>query len=575
MSVIKDELISYIHLKDLKIYISEYIPFGTNHIIAFNDELDSLSDVKEGLMTSIIDTEPTRATFPIDERLIKVTVTEYDPNDYVIFDASIVYEEVVKQIEEICVYVDTYGRVIYACNMDEIDGNKTEFSLDKLTRVYADLVLDSSKMIHNLLSTYQRRLLDLVYFGTPEFRNKFVILVAKDITPDKKAAEFNDGEDLENELNQIISITTHFHDMKNSNDKFFYGSEGMILISQNPEKYEETISIMAFYFALDIFQKNYFDKMFMLWDDINKARQLIDMCDLDPNSTGIAKSILSQVSASVVLMNELLSFMQKSVEKMNQEWKQLEKTDPDISELITTINLEDFIDKALVRIDDARMVVSGLIEEISGINGLINSMAEKQMTRMNETLKDSIASMDEMNRSSNRTGVALNILEVILAGSIAFDVLLLMIGEYSVLFFANLVEENIAIWITICIAAFLLIGIGLWKVIKRMERRAEPNLRTKINISEKYNEEKFQRFLTNKEIITRESQLIGENMIEEFTWDEKDKKWLGNQVRIKLRADTNNLYILSAIINIDKPKNINAKQVSSIMIDYMKKENII
>ncbi len=575
MSSIKDELISYIHFKDLKVYISEYIPFGTNHIIAFNDELDSLSDVKEGLMTSIIDTEPTRATFPIDERLIKVTVTEYDPNDYVIFDASIVYEEVVEQIEEICVYVDNYGRVIYGCEMDEIDGDKTKLSLDKLTRVYADLVLDSSKMIHNLLSTYQRRLLDLVYFGTPEYRNKFIILAAKDITPDKRAAEFNDGEDLENELNQILSITTHFHDMNNSTDKFFYGSEGMILISQNPEKYEELISIMAFYFGLDIFQKNYFDKMFMLWDDLNRARQLIDICDVDPTSTGTAKSILSQVSASVVLMNELLSFMQKSVEKMNQEWDQFERTDPDIQELIKVINLDDFVDKALVRIDDARMVVSGLIEEINGINGLINSMAEKQMTRMNETLKDSIASMDEMNRSSNRTGVALNILEVILAGSIAFDILLLMIGDYSIQFFANWVQENIAIWLTICIATFLLVGIGLWKTIKYMERRAEPNLRTKINISKKYNKENFKSFLASKEIITRESQLIGENMIEEFTWDEKDKKWHGNNVRIKLRADTNNSYILSAIINIDKPKHINARQVSSIMGEYIKNENIL
>ena len=127
----------------------------------------------------------------------------------------------------------------------------------------------------------------------------------------------------------------------------------------------------------------------------------------------------------------------------------------------------------------------------------------------------------------------------------------------------------------IFVPGFLLVGIGLWKVIKNMERRAEPNLRTKINISKKYDEERFNRFLEKKVIITRESQLIGENMIEEFTWDEKDKKWFGNDVRIKLRADTNNLYILSAIINIDKPKNINSRQVSSIMEEYIKNENII
>ncbi|MHA1386398.1 MAG: hypothetical protein ACTSR3_21825 [Candidatus Helarchaeota archaeon] len=574
MSTIRDELTSFIFLKDLNVYISEYIPFGTNHIIAFNDQLDSLSDVKDGLMTSIIDSEPTKATFSVEEKLIKVTVTDYDPNDYVIFNASIVYEEVVEQTENICVYVDTHGRVIYGCNIEEIDSDTEKFSIDKLTRVFADIILDTSKMINSLLSTYQRRLLDLVYFGTPEYRNKFVILTAKNIIPNKKAAEFNDGEDLENELNQILSITTDFHDVTTSNDKFFYGSEGMIIISDEPEKYEELISIMAFYFALDIFQKNYFDKMFMLWDDLNKARQLIDMCDIDPNSTGIAKSILSQVSASVVLMNELLAFMEKSVKNMNKEWAEFDRANPDIQEVIKVINLDDMVNKALIRIEDARMVVSGLIEEINGINGLINSLAEKQMTRMNETLKDSIASMDEVNRSSERTGAALNVLEIILAGSIAFDVLMLLIGQYQVDFFANWVKENIAIWLMFCIVAFFSVGFGLWRIIKFMEKKSEPNLRVKINITKKCNIANFKKFLSKQTIITRESQILADNTIEEFTWEEKDSKWLGNEVRVKLKADTNNHYILNAIVNIDKPKNINAKQISSIFSEYLKKENI-
>ncbi|MHA1377874.1 MAG: hypothetical protein ACTSRG_05790 [Candidatus Helarchaeota archaeon] len=574
MSKIKDKLTSFIHLKGLNVYISEYIPFGTNHIIAFNEQLDSLSDVKEGLMTSIIDMEPTKPTFAIKERLTKVTVTEYDPNDYVIFNASIVYEEVVEQQEEICVYVDNYGRVIYGVNIEEVDSNKEKFSIDKLTRVFADLVLDTSRMINNLLSTYQRRLLNLVYFDTPEFRNKFIILTAKDVIPAKKAVDFSDGEDLENELNQILSITTDFHDTTN-NDRLFYGSEGLLIISDHPEKYEELISIMSFYFALDIFQKNYFDKMFMLWDDINKARKLLDICDIDPLATGIAKSTLSQVSASVVLMNELLSFMEKSVKSMNFEWAEFDKSQPDIQELIKLISLEDTVNKALIRIEDAKMVVSGLIEEINGINGLINSLAEKQMTKMNETLKDSIASMDEVARASEKNNVALNIIQIILSGAIAFDVLALLIGDYSVNYFVNWVQENIGLWILICISSFFLVGFGLWRIIKHIEKKSAPSLRTKINIGKKYNLDNFNRFFAEKEIITRESQVLADNTIEEFTWIEKDKKWVGNEAKIKLKADTNNLYILNAIINIDSPQNINSRQVSSIMLEYLKKERII
>ncbi|MBD3226934.1 MAG: hypothetical protein GF329_02000 [Candidatus Lokiarchaeota archaeon] len=575
-SKIKDQLTSFIFLKDMRLYCAEYIPFGTNHIIAFNEELDCQRDVKEGLMTSYIDDEPEKATFIIDETLTKVKIVDYDPNDYVQFIASIVYEEIVEQKEEISVYVDAYGRVIYGTKITEIDNFNDKLSLDKLTRVISDIVLDSSRMINTLLSTYQRRLLNLVYFDTPEFRNKFVVLLAKGIKPDHKASRFNDGEDLENELNQILSTTNIFHDMSNSDDKLFYGLEGMILVSKNPEKYEEILPILLFYLSLDIFQKNYFSKMFMLWDEIKESRKFLEEGDIDPNATSQARDILSRVSAAVVLMNEVLAFMTKSVESMKKEWNNLDKSHPEIKELIELLSLDDIVDKAAIRVSDAQLVVSGLTEEISGVNGLINSLTEKQMTRMNESLRDSIVSMDQMSRASERTGIALNILEIILSGAIAFDVLALLVGEYSWDILAGWIGTgyNVFIWFIISISLFLIIGFGLYKTIKYIENKSEPNLRTKINIGKKYNEEHFKNFLKDKEIITRES-IVDETIIEEFTWDEDNKKWLGNEVRLKMRADTKNNYLLNFVINIDKPNNITAREISEIVLNYLRENELI
>lgn len=567
MPAIKDELTSYIFLKDLRILISEYIPFGTNHIIAFNEELDCQRNVKEGLMTSFIDTDLERATFEIKEELTKVRIDQYDPNDYVIFNASIIYAEDVEQQEEISVYVDAYGRVIYGTQLLEIDGDP-KMSIDKLTRVTADLTLDTSRMIYTMLSTYQRRLLDLVYFGTPEYRNKFTILMAKEIDPDKKGIEFHDGEAYENELNQVLSHATHFHDLKNG-DKFFYGLEGFILISKTPEKYEDLISILAFYSGFDIFQKNYFAKMFMLWDQVRDARYSIERGDVDPNAINQAKNILTNVSAAVVLMNELLNFMRKSVENMNTEWTKLDKSIPEFKEIIQIIELEDFVNKALIRIDDAHLVVSGLTEEIGGINGLINSLTEKQMNRVNEALRDSIASLDEVTRGTERTGVALNVLEVVLSGSIAFDVL-------AVLWLNQPLVDLLGVyaWTAISLAAFFAVGFGLWYGMKWLEKKSEPNLRVKISIN-KPSKENYKAFIAKQEIVTRETQILDSNFIESFQWEEDDTKWLGNEIRLKLRVDTTNGFILDAVVNIDKPKNITSKQVSSIINQYLKEENVI
>jgi len=576
LSEIKDELTSFIFFNTLRIFLFEYIPVSSNGIIAINDELDTRRKVEEGLMTSMIDQNPNRAVFPLeDNELTKVTIVNADPNDYVIFNAQIAFEEVVEQEEEICVYIDAYGRIIYSTDMITIDNKNGNFSLDKVTRILTDLVQDSSRMIKSMLSTYQRRLLNLVFSDAPEHRNKFTILVTNKITPQKNAVEFQDGEDLENELNQIISTTTLFHDMKNSDDQVFHGTDGMIIATDSPDKYEDIISIMGFYLSLDSFQKNYFAKMFVLWDELNEARKLINESETDPRAINSVKLIISKVSASVVLMNELLSFMQKSIENMNQEYLEMDKNDSDISELIEMIEFDDVVAKALIRIEDARLIVSGLREEVNGVHGLINSMAEKQMSKMNETLKDSIASMDEMNRVSDRTGIALDILEVILAGSIAFQILYFLSGEYIVQGIVSWIEQNIIFWMIIGITLFAVIGLGLYKVIRYIKGRSEPNMRLQIKITKKFDMPILKKYLDQQQVISRESTVDLDSEFIEFTWYEEGKKWLNNKIKIKMKLDVNNNYINSILLNIGSPNKISVQQVKTIMMKTLEDEGIV
>jgi len=307
---------------------------------------------------------------------------------------------------------------------------------------------------------------------------------------------------------------------------------------------------------------------------VRDARHSIERGDMDPNAINNAKNILTSVSAAVVLMNEVLNFMRKSVENMNTEWAKLDKSIPEYKEIIQIIELEDFVSKALTRIDDAHLVVSGLTEEIGGINGLVNSLTEKQMNRVNESLRDSIASLDEVTRGTERTGVALNVLEVVLSGSIAFSVLSVLVGGYTWGDLADWVQNNIFIWTAISIAAFLGVGVSLWFVMKWLEKKNEPNLRVKISIN-KPCKENYKEFIKKQEIVTRETQILDSNFIESFLWEEKDEKWLGNEIKLKLRIDTTNGFILDAVVNIDKPKDITSKQVSSIISQYLKDEKVI
>ena len=567
---IKDELEELTFLTDPKIFISEYIPFGSNHIIAFNDELDSLGAVEGGFLTSIIDEEPQKCTFRVSEPLTSVKVHRFDPNDFIQFESRIWYENVggIEQVEDFGIHIDTAGRVIYGCGLLEVVGKRDKHSLDNISRVISDLISDSSRLMNNLLTTYQRRLLDLVYFGEPESRNKFVLLLARSIEPEMDAVNFVEDEAYHNELNQIVK-QIYYHQNLLDGGKCFFGSEGLILVSKNLTQYEEILAIIGFFQGLDIFQRNYFSKMFMLWDEVKDARHLIDKAGVDPNAIGEAQIILSRVSASVVLMTELLQFMQAAINNISYEFQELQPLNEAQEELSEVVQLRDTLKKATIRIEDAGLIVKGLKDEIEGVNGIIATLSERQMRQMNESLKDSITSMDEMTRSNERTGVALNVLQVVLSGSIAFSVLSLFVGQYEWKDLSGLITSSalsVTLWACLAMGLFFLTGFGILRLIRRLEEKAEPNLRVSLKLGAIYDTKNFEKYIASKPIKQQKVTTRVGTSIHEYTWDDDSEKWLGNEGSIVFYVDTTNQILLSATVNIDAPKNITTKEASQILV---------
>ncbi len=577
LSTIEDELEELTFLNDVNIFIAEYIPFGSNHIIAFNEELDSLGAVEGGLLTSLIDKEPKKTTFLVEEELTNVIVRKFDPNDFIQFEAMITYENVgdIEQEECFAVHVDASGRVIYGCELKKLVEKTEMHSLDNISRVIADLVADSSQMMMNLLSTYQRRLLELVYFDRPLNRNKFIMITAKSIVPDEDASFYVREAGYRNELNQIINQVYKSTNLSDGG-KCFFGSEGLILISEHPEKYEEILAVIGFFQGLDIFQKNYFSKMFMLWDEVRDARKKIDESGYDPNAITEAQTILSRVSAAVVLMNELLQFMQTATEVIVEEFNKLKPLSDVQAELAAFVELEDVLDKATIRIKDASLIVAGLKDEIQGVNGLVATLSERQMRMMNEALKDSITSMDEMTRSSERTGVALNILEVVLSGAIAFDVLVFLVGDYQWDALSIWVGEHPLVWAFIAITAFIVTGYGILKLIRYLEEKSEPNLRISLKLGSRYDKEKLDAYLKSKPIKQQQMVVRLGSKIHEYIWDDEDTdKWLGNEPNITLYVDITNKILLTVNVDIDSPKNIATTQASEIILKELIEAKVI
>ena len=102
-------------------------------------------------------------------------------------------------------------------------GSKDNISLDHLSRLLVDVQQDSSKIVDSVISAYQRGLMDVIFQGDAENRDKFTLIVANEITPHLTAEEYMDKGEYENELKQVVGETRAAFDVS-EHDTLIFGS---------------------------------------------------------------------------------------------------------------------------------------------------------------------------------------------------------------------------------------------------------------------------------------------------------------------------------------------------------------
>jgi hypothetical protein len=414
--------------KELKLSISEWCPFGQNAIQTFNDSIDSLKGIKSSLLTGKVDEEPATSEFNIKPKFTRVFLKDFDIYNWIKFEGEIEYPEEVEQVERLGTYVDKSGFINYSMKMDRIADKKSGFSVDETTAVLADLVEDTSIMIEALLTQFQRRILRLVYGETP-FRPKFTIAITSSLLPEQtRAMDYHDGEEMENEINQIVSIAHKFFDLPNG-EKVILGTNGMFFISKTPEQYGKVLSFFSFIRSFQIFQVVFFNRLRRMWDQIKDLRTEILNIKRE-ESIGIIEARLTQLGADIALVEEVLGFMRAGAKDMASIWdKQSDELDAANKMLTDQLQIDREVRVAAEKIGDMEMVSKGLVDEIQGLRDMVNTLAEKRMREVSKLMGDNVQQGSDAQlamaanvKASRYSGAALKILSMISAGALGMKI---------------------------------------------------------------------------------------------------------------------------------------------------------
>ena len=137
-SGIQDELSEAIQLDTVRIMVGEWIPFGSNQIVALNEKLGSADRCQGGMFTGSVDADSGGTKLALPPGSTSVRILDYDETTFINFEAEINFpeDEGIIQVEEFGMHLNEDGSLIYAMRVDAIQDRKAnDISLDMLSRL--------------------------------------------------------------------------------------------------------------------------------------------------------------------------------------------------------------------------------------------------------------------------------------------------------------------------------------------------------------------------------------------------------------------------------------------------------
>ena len=565
ISDIKDEELSEnITLDEVLLAVVEWVPMGGNQIVSLNDTLGSSERIQGGFFTAMVDEAPDETQFQgSSEGLTCVNLLDYAEASYANFEAEVYFpaEEGVIQVEMFGMHFSDTGCMIYGLDINTImDRVRDSISLDLMSRLLVDVHNDSSEVVTPLFTAHQRALLDLTFLGDSENRDKFNVICAERIHPKEKAEFYMDKEDNENELKQVPGDTQSAHDL-GEDELIVIGMFGILVAGTDSKRHQPLLQAYAGLKARNIFMKAVSARCYIVADALQQTRVLIDTYYEDPESVDKIRELISECTEHVINLSEIQVFLVESCEALREENVGPIPGDRASEDLAEVLSIPFLLDCTWKRAGDIEKTIDGCRNDLTALREMSNSISEVRNQTTDEKLEVNTKNLEDISRASARNDAAsFEILNVIFAGSIAFQILDRVFGTYmGVADQIGWVEDYIRpytinvpmIWFIINMVVWVGFGafvIGLLRYKGYMANAAEAVTTT---LALPVDMDKLRKFLKGKPITSEEITQDEKSLIKKYQWDEEDpKRWNGEPPRFELKVDERFGFILQIFITI-------------------------
>ncbi|WP_297438704.1 hypothetical protein [Thermococcus sp.] len=453
---------SYIHLLGrTRILITEWLPFGENTILELSRKLETESgEGTHSILTEVIDPEPQEMIFRTDSIPTVIQVIRSEESRSIDFKCAVAYSETNADIQEehFGVHVDNLGRIIYGLELLEAGGSRGRYSIDNVSSVIADLVHDSSKMLNTVISKYQKRLLELIYFNEPLHRDKFFLVFAEGMEPnmdDDSLMQFLQGV---LELKQVLSSIKTVKTLEDGT-LMILGAQGVIAVGENAFEYEQVLLTYAFMKSIENSLENALARLWRSWDMSEELKDSVFSKE-GTNSLREINRRISELQSDVSIVTSVFRYIKDTLSSLSSVILELRG-----DSVYDLLGIDGRLEILRRRVEDAIPVAETLSREVEILVSVADTLLDNSIVKL----------MDAVEENTKRyvaIGEALELLEVGIFGVYAVELIHIAL-QYSG------IEEDLMrfsfLGLSLAFWTILTIGLGgiifAWYLLKLTKKR--------------------------------------------------------------------------------------------------------
>ncbi len=567
----------HVLLDDVRVLLTEFVPMGSNEMVAFCDKLGARERVPGGMYSALQNVDSSDFSNEFDmvvgvdaETKTKIRVLDADETSHVNVEADLLELGASKtnasatQIEHFGIGFRENGVISYGLVVNGIaDRVKENISLDLLARLLCDAHEDTSMLVANLFSVRQRVMLHCAFKGEPDNRDKYVCVMAERATPKLDAWSYMDGEEMENELKQIIGSTYFAHDLAEGGEVLIFGSRGVVVFGPRCERHHKLLAAHSELQARSTFLRHAFGQCFALTDALSVTRRLAQNHEKNPTNLAKIRERLAEHASTATILYEIQAFVAESLEVFDASRERLVDDADDASQtLYDVLHLKESWRRLQRRAVDMEKVVAACWRSLETLEDENRKITATKKLHIQETIERSTKNLEDAFREQARSGTTLEVTQVILSGTLAFDVVDRFSGQYlsftSIRWAVDAVQPYLVdvpgMWLLLNVFAWVVLG-GVVVFLMRYFRNAYCSFETKkITLDVPVDIARWRRFIAARDVeVTMHGVERGRRVVK-YAWTEPrdDVKWLGRPPRFEISVDERFGFALQASVAVNK-----------------------